>query len=221
MRTIVFFEGSNGTTVVFSINVFFAWMNASSCSSSQRKAVPFLRSGLILAVRWAKSGMNAPSCSASPRKDRSSLMFLGVWNFEMALYLLLSGEMPFLEMMCPANSISSLISNFFLEMVIFRRLQFSSTCLILLSSCCLSSAQMIVSSTIFLAERQPSIMASDFAHHSSEEVFRPMGALVYLNLPWGWRKVVRCEDSSSRASWEVAVHGVELCKDLVICGDCL
>ena len=83
-----------------------------------------------------------------------------------------------------------------------RRLQFSSTCLILPSSCCLSSAQMIVSSTIFLAQGQPSIMASDLAHHSSEEALRPMGALVYLNLPWGSRNVVRCDDSSSRASWK-------------------
>ena len=120
----------------------------------------------------------------------------------MASFLLLSREIPFLEIMCPANSISSPISNFFLEMVMFRRLQFSNTCLILLSSCCLSSAQMIVSSTIFLAQGQPSIMASDFAHHSSEEAFRPMGALVYLNLPWGRGKVVRCDDSSSRASWK-------------------
>ena len=111
--------------------------------------------------------MNAPSCCASPRKEWRSLMFLGVWNFEMVSYLLLSGE----EMMCPANSISSHISNFFLEIVMLRRLQFFSTCLILLSSCFLSSAKMIASSTIFLAHGQPSIIASDLAHHSYDEAY--------------------------------------------------
>ena len=78
--------GSNGTTVVFSNSVCLAFVNASSCSSDQRKAVPFFISGLIFAVRSARPGM-----------------FFCVRNFDMASYLLLSGEILFLEIMCPAN----------------------------------------------------------------------------------------------------------------------
>ena len=79
-----------------------------------------------------------------------------------------------------------------------RRLQFSSTILILLSSCCLSSAQMMVSSTIVLAQWQPSIIASDLAHHLSDEALTRL----YWNLPCGGRKNVRWDDSLSRARWK-------------------
>ena len=42
----------------------------------------------------------------------------------------------------------------------------------------------------------------DLLHHLSDEAFKPMGALVYLNFPWGSRNVVSFELSSSRASWK-------------------
>ena len=44
---------------------------------------------------------------------------------------------------------------------------------------------------------RPSITTSDLLHYSSDEAFKPMGALVYLNFPWGSRNVVSFELSLS------------------------
>ena len=62
------------------------------------------------------------------------------------------------------------------------------------------SAHTRMSTTIFRVHGRPSITMSDLLHHLSDEAFRPMGALVYLNFPWGSRNVVSFELSSSRAS---------------------
>ena len=59
--------------------------------------------------------------------------------------------MPFSDIMCPGNSISVPISNFFLEMVMLFPWHHSRTILGWLISSSSFSAQMMVSSTSFLA----------------------------------------------------------------------
>ena len=43
--------------------------------------------------------------------------------------------------------------------------------------------RIFVSSTIFMAYGRPAMMMSDCQHPSSEDAFKPIGALRYLNLP--------------------------------------
>ena len=43
---------------------------------------------------------------------------------------------------------------------------------------------------------------SDLLHHSSDDAFKPKGALVYLNFLCGSRNIVNFELSSSNASWK-------------------
>ena len=43
---------------------------------------------------------------------------------------------------------------------------------------------------------------SNLLHHSSNDAFSPIGALVYLNFPCGKRNVVSFELFSSNASWK-------------------
>ena len=59
----------------------------------------------MLLVMCARSGMKDPNWFAKPRKDRTSLMHVGVGNCFIAANLFSSGLMPESEIMCPANSI--------------------------------------------------------------------------------------------------------------------
>ena len=123
----------------------------------------------------------------------------GIGNCLIAANFFSSGLIPVSDMMCPANSISFPISNFFREIVMLF-LQRYNTVLVRITRSSSVSAQMIVSSTSFLAHGNPSTMMSDLQHHSSEEAFSPIGALRYLNLPCGRRNVVMSELFGSRAS---------------------
>ena len=62
-------------------------------------------------------------------------------------------------------------------------------------------AQMIISSTIFMAHGNTSITTSECLHHLYDDAFKPMGALRYRKHPWGKRGVGMREISSSNPSW--------------------
>ena len=173
---------------------------SSSCSGSHCQAVSFVSSFRILASMWLRSGMKDPNCTASPQNARRDLMSVGRGKFFIASYFLSSGLIPVDEIICPANSILSPIWNFFFEIVTLKSLHLSRTSRILCCSVSMLSAQISVSSTIFLAQGNPSIIASEWQHHSSDEAFRPIGALRYLNLPCGSKNVVIIELSSSKAN---------------------
>ena len=46
------------------------------------------------------------------------------------------------------------------------------------------------------------MIMSDWQHHSSDDAVSPIGALKYLNFPWGSRNVVSIELSWSSPSWK-------------------
>ena len=119
--------------------------------------------------------MNDPSWLASPRNALTSLMHVGVGNCLIAANFFSSGLIPVSDIMCPANSISFPILNFFREMVILLFLHRSNTVLVRITRSSLLSAQMIESSTSFLAYGSPSTMMSDLQHHSSDDAFSPIG----------------------------------------------
>ena len=124
----------------------------------------------------------------------------GVGNCLIAANFFSSSLIPVSDIMCPANLISFPIANFFCEMVILFSLHHSNTVLVRMTRSFSLSAQIMVSSTSFLAHGKPSTMMSDLQHHLSEEAFSSMGALRYLNLPCGRRNVVMSELFGSRAS---------------------
>ena len=155
-------SASNGLTIVLSdVNVFLTRLKSSSCSDSQTHAVPFLSRSLILLSMCERSGMNAPNCCARPRNERRSEVLLGLGKSVTALYLSSFGLIPWSEIMCPAKSSVEPISNYFFEMVTLYCLHRSSTVLTLCSSVEMSSAQINVSSTIFLAQGRPRIILSE------------------------------------------------------------
>ena len=92
--------------------------------------MPFFSRGRIALVMWARSGMNDPSWLASPKNALTSLMHVGVGNCLIAANFFSSGLIPVSDIMCPANSISLPISNFFREMVILLALHCSNTVLV-------------------------------------------------------------------------------------------
>ena len=139
---------------------------------------------------------------ARPRNAHRSLMHVGVGKFCIAAYFVGSGLMPPGEMICPANSISVPISNFFLEIVMLAVWQRSNTVLTLECSSWSDDAKMRVSSTTFLAQGSPQTMTSDWQHHLFDDALRPIGALRYQNFPSGKRKVVMKELFCSSASWK-------------------
>ena len=59
---------------------------------------------------------------------------------------------------------------------------------------------------------------SDLLHHSSDDAFSPMGALVYLNFPCGNRNIVSFELSSSNASWKYPCTASNFAKYLAVTG---
>ena len=124
----------------------------------------------------------------------------GVGNCLIAANFFSSGLIPVYDIMCPENSISFPILNFFRKMVVLFSLHCSNTDLVRMTRSSSLSAHIMVSSTNFLAHGKPSTMMSDLQHHSSEEAFSSMGALRYLNLPCGRRNVVLSEFFGSRAS---------------------
>ena len=134
-----------------------------------------------------------PSYVARPINDLRSFRSSGLGNFLIASYFASSGRMPLFEIMCPAKCILFPICSFFLEIVIFELLHLSRTVLTRSLSSDIDVAQMIVSSTIFLAHGSPCMIMSDWQHHSSDDAFSPIGALRYLNFPCGSRNVVIME----------------------------
>ena len=166
----------------------------------------------------ARSGMNDPSWLTSPRNPLTSLMHDGVGNCFIAANFFSSGLIPVSDIMCPANSISFPISNFFREMVMLLFLHRSNTVLVRITRSSSLSAQMIVSSTSFLAHGSPSTIMSDLQHHSSDDAFSPIGALRYLNLPCERRNVVINELLGSRASWKYPCTASNLAKHVVVLG---
>ena len=130
---------------------FLVFSKSNLCSGSHTHGVSFCRSCLKWLVRHAVSGANAPNSATRPRNERSSLTFPGCWKLRKAANLSLSGRMPPSEMMCPAKCMLLPISNFFLEMVILFASQRLRTVVTRSSSCFSSPAQIIVSSTIFMA----------------------------------------------------------------------
>ena len=109
-------------------------------------------------------------------------------------------------------------SSFFLEMVILYYLHLPRITRVLSISWSMSSAQMSVSSTIFLAHGIPLIRTSDWQHHSSDDAFSPMGALRYLNFPWGSKNVVILELASSSPSWKYPCTASNLAKTFAFLG---
>ena len=144
--------------------------------------------------------MNDPSGLVNPKINLTSLMPEEVGNCLMAVNFLSSGLIPVSDMMCPANSISFPISKFLRDMVTLFSLHCSNTVLLWITRSSSLSAQIMVSSTNFLAQGNPSPMISDLQQHSSDEAFSPIGALRYLNLPCGRRNVVMRELFGSSAS---------------------
>jgi hypothetical protein len=166
---------------------------ASSCSGSHKNTAFFFSSGLRGSVRWARSGTNPPSCTARPRKERNPVWSVGAGKFLSAVTFSGSGLTPFGEMTWPANRTSLPICILSLDSVMPCSLQRSSTDRTRSHSSSHELAHTSMSSTIFRVFSRPSNAASDRAHHSSELAFSPMGALVYLYLPDGRRKVVSIE----------------------------
>ena len=115
--------GLKGCTVVVVVRKILTRWKSSSMSLVHTQTVPFLSSGLRLAVIWARSGMNAVSWLARSRNERSWETLVGVGNSAMALYLLTSGLMPDCLTMWPAKVISFPNSSFLREIVIFRSRQ--------------------------------------------------------------------------------------------------
>ena len=129
-------------------------------------------------------------------------MHVGAGKFHIAANLDRSGLMPLGEMICPANSTSVQISSFFLEIAMFAVWYRVRTVSTLECNSVRDDAQIRVSSTSFLALSSPLTMTSDWQHHSSEEVFNPIGARRYWNFPCGRRNVVMKELFCSSTSWK-------------------
>ena len=89
----------------------------------------------------------------------------GVGNCLITANFFSLGLIPVSNIMCPANSISFPISNFFREMVILFSLFCSNTVHVRMTRSSSLSAQIMVSSTNFLAHGKPSTMMSDLQHH--------------------------------------------------------
>ena len=110
--------------------------------------------------------------------------------------------MPFSEMMCPANSISVPILNFFREIMILFSLHLSNKTRVWLINSSSVPAKIIMSSTGFLTHVNPSTMISDLQHPLAEDAFRPIGAWRYLNFTCGRRNVVISKLLGASASWK-------------------
>ena len=70
-------------------------------------------------------------------------------------------------------------------------LYLSNTVRVLMTRSSSLLAQMMVLSTNALVPGRPSTIMSDLKHHLSEDTFSPIGALRYLNFPWGNKKVLK------------------------------
>ena len=169
------------------------------CLGNQIQTFPFFRRLRIVLVICARSGMKDNSWFAKPRKARTSLMQIGVGTCFIAVNFFSSGLMPESEMLCQTNSISFPIPNFFLQIVKLFILHRSNTKRVLMTRSSSLLAQIMVSSTNFLAQGRPSTIMSDLQHHSSEDAF--CSALRYLNFPWGNKNVVMYELFGYNASW--------------------
>ena len=99
-------------------------------------------------------------------------------------------------------------------------LHHSNTVPVRITRSSLLSAQMIVSSTSFLAHGSPSTITSDMQHHLSDDAFSPIGALMYLNLPCGRINVVMNELLGWvwRASWKYPCTASNLEKLVAVLG---
>ena len=153
-----------------------------------------------------------PSCVARPINGLRSFRSSGLGNFLIASYLASSGFIPLSEMMWPAKCILFPICSFFFEIVIFALQHLFKTALTLSSNSDMDVAQMIVSSTIFLAHGSPCMIMSDWQHHSSDDVFSPICALKYLNFPWGSRNVLIIELSWFSPNWKYPCTGSRAAK---------
>ena len=134
--------------------------------------------------------------------DLKSLGDFGRGKRLIAAYFSSSGWIPSTDIICPAKFILLPSSSFFLEIVMLYSLHLPRMVRVLSISWSISSAQISVLSTIFLAHGMPLMRTSDWQHRSSHEAFSPMGALRYLNFPWDSRKVVILELASSNPSWK-------------------
>ena len=150
--------------------------------------------------------------------DLRSLGDFGRGKRLIAAYFSSSGCIPSAEIMCPAKFILLPSSSFFFEIVMLYSLHLPRMMRVLYISWSISSAQISVSSTIFLAHGMPRMRTSDWQHHSSDEAFNPMGARRYLNFPWGSRKVVILELASSNPSWKYPCTASSFAKTFAFLG---
>ena len=201
-------SSSDGWMTVLEVNSFFT---SRKLFSSHSHIMSFLSSGHSVLVICAKSGTNKANCWASPMNDLRALGGLGRGKRLIAAYFYSSGCMPSAEMICPAKFILLPSSSFFLEIVMLCCLHLPRMMRVLSIRWFISSAQISVSSTIFLPHGMPLMRTSDWQHHLSEEAFNPMGAQRYLNFPWGSRKVVLLELSSSNPSWKYPCTASSCC----------
>ena len=96
-------------------------------------------------------------------------------------------------------------------------LYLSNTVRVLMTRSSSLLAQMMVLSTNALVPGRPSTIMSDLKHHLSEDAFSPIGALRYLNFPWGNKKVVMYELFGSKASWKYPCTASNLAKNMLLC----
>ena len=132
--------------------------------------------------------------------------------------LVVTGLMPFCETMCPVKPNSVPNSSFFLDIVMLCSLHLLRIILVLSISSSSVSAHIRMSSTSLRVHGRPSMTMSDLLHHSSDDAFSPIGALVYLNFPCGNRNVVSFELSSSNASWKYPCTASNFAKYLAVTG---
>ena len=152
--------------------------NSNWCSGSQLNVTYLPQSSRRVLEFWIWSGIKKDSWFVSPRNDLTPVASVGTGNYFIALTQLESGLTPFLEIMYPANEISSPMTNFFLDKIMFAFSHREVISLFLGNSSGTLDAQMMMSSTSFRAQGRPSITTSERRHRSSEEAFRPWGILL-------------------------------------------
>ena len=165
-----------------------------------------LRTGLLVVgerAHFHRSRIREGGIASDPKEERS-----GSTSVSQVLWCWLcpdgfsfcgirSNTLPADNVSSKLNRISPIFS-FLQDIVILFVRHSSSPVIILLRISSYVDAHVIMSSTIFIALGNPSINFSECLHHSSEDAFRPIGALKYLHLPSDRRNVVRSELSLSR-----------------------
>ena len=118
-----------------------------------------------------------------------------------------SGMTPLLETMYPPNFTDVPILNLLLLTVMLYFLHLFSTSFMVLMRLSTVSPSHNISSISFWVFLIPAKMLSVLVLSSSPELFKPIGALVYLYLPftgYGNKNVVRFFASSSSSIWKYA-----------------